>query len=391
MHLTSLRRPDISGCRPPSQRPWPASATLKVFVISGACRQSPGRLPAPLDTSTGSPQIVSDHSLTIRGEAMAWELAAGDRNEGVSATWLSAPLHRAAIASGPARSRTEHVFRSWDGSGLFYRPWAGAAGGRNAVILVHRGHEHSGRLQDLVDRLDLRDSAIFAWDARGHGRSPGRRGDAPSFGALVRDLDCFARHITGAHGIPAARMAVVASSLGGVIATAWVHDYAPPLRALVLAAPAFRVKLYVPFAIPLLRLRTRLFGPSFLRSYVRGRWLTRDPEAARDYDADALVSPDISVDVLLGLHDTATRLVADAGAIRVPTLMLTAGSDRVVRAAPQRQFVERLSAAVKEQIVYPGLRHSIFQERGRALPIEETRAFLERAFAAEDTAPPLCP
>lgn len=317
------------------------------------------------------------------------ELAAREREEGASATWLSAPLHRAAIPAAPARPCTEHSFRSWDGCELFYRQWPGAPGGRDAVILVHRGHEHSGRLQDLVDRLDLRDCAIFAWDARGHGRSPGRRGDAPSFGALVRDLDCFARHIAAAHGIPAARMAVVASSLGAVIATAWVHDYAPPLRALVLAAPAFRVKLYVPFAVPLLRLRARLFGPSFLRSYVRGRWLTRDAEAARDYDADALVRPDISVELLLGLQDTAARLVADAGAIRVPTLVLTAGSDRVVRAAPQRRFVERLSAAIKEQIVYPGLRHSLFQERGRALPIEETRAFLERAFAAEDNAPAL--
>ena len=38
-------------------------------------------------------------------------------------------------------------------------------------------------------------------------------------------------------------------------AAAWVHDYAPPIRAMILAVPAFRVKLYVPFAIPFLRLR----------------------------------------------------------------------------------------------------------------------------------------
>jgi len=64
-----------------------------------------------------------------------------------------------------------------------------------------------GWLQDLVDRLNLPECAIFAWDARGHGRSPGVRGDAPSFGALVRDLDCFARHIADAHGIPIDRIA----------------------------------------------------------------------------------------------------------------------------------------------------------------------------------------
>ena len=127
----------------------------------------------------------------------------------------------------------------------------------------------------------------------------------------------------------------------------------------------------------------------FCAGYVRGRWLTRDDAAARAYDDDPLVSPDIAVDLLLGLYDAATRLLADAGAIRTRTLVLTAGSDWVVRAGPQRRFVERLSSPVKEQIVYPGLRHGIFQERQRALPIEETRAFLERAFAGEPSAPAL--
>ena len=321
---------------------------------------------------------------------MAWGIAAEERKNQANGKWLSVPFRRVEETAGNQQRRcTEHAFRSWDGTELFYRQWPAREAARNAVILVHRGHEHSGRLQDLVDELSLPDCTIFAWDARGHGRSPGVRGDAPSFGALVRDLDCFARHIGAAHGIHIERTALVASSLGAVIASAWVHDYAPPLRALVLAAPAFRLKLYVPFAIPLLRLRSRLMGRSFLRSFVRGRWLTHDDEAARAYDDDPLVSPDISVDLLLGLHDAATRIVADAGAIRVPTLVLTAGSDWVVRSAPQRQFIERLSSAVKEQIVYPGLRHGLFQERRRALPIEEVRNFLQRAFADERAAPSL--
>jgi alpha-beta hydrolase superfamily lysophospholipase len=30
----------------------------------------------------------------------------------------------------------------------------------------------------------------------------------------------------------------------------WAHDYAPGIRCMVLASPAFKVKLYVPFARP---------------------------------------------------------------------------------------------------------------------------------------------
>ena len=43
-------------------------------------------------------------------------------------------------------------------------------------------------------------------------------------------------------------MAVIAQSVGAVLVAAWAHDYAPNVRCLVLAAPAFSVKLYVPFA-----------------------------------------------------------------------------------------------------------------------------------------------
>ena len=73
-----------------------------------------------------------------------------------------------------------------DGTGLFYRAWLPAAKADRAVILFHRGHEHSGRWQDLVDEIGLGDFALFAWDARGHGRPPGERGCAESVGTLVR-------------------------------------------------------------------------------------------------------------------------------------------------------------------------------------------------------------
>jgi alpha-beta hydrolase superfamily lysophospholipase len=63
---------------------------------------------------------------------------------------------------------------------VFYRQWPAHEPARNAVFVIHRGHEHSGRLHNLVDELNLPECAIFAWDARGHGRSPGTRGDAGS-------------------------------------------------------------------------------------------------------------------------------------------------------------------------------------------------------------------
>src|SRR6266481_5789958 len=66
---------------------------------------------------------------------------------------------------------TEHPMSSWDGAQLFYRAWVPPQPTTKALLLFHRGHEHSGRWSEVVEMLGLEDVAIFAWDARGHGRS----------------------------------------------------------------------------------------------------------------------------------------------------------------------------------------------------------------------------
>src|SRR5437660_11980863 len=121
---------------------------------------------------------------------------------------------------------------SWDGPRLFYRAWLPAAAAVRALLLFHRGHEHSGRWQEVVERLALDDVAIFAWDARGHGRSPGKRGSAKNLAVLTRDVDAFVRHIAEHHRIAVENMVVLAHSVGAVTVGAWVHDFAPPIRGL---------------------------------------------------------------------------------------------------------------------------------------------------------------
>lgn len=284
------------------------------------------------------------------------------------------------VAPRPVGERT---FATHDGVDLFYRHWpALQPPARGAIVLFHRGHEHSGRIAHLVDELGLPDFDFFAWDARGHGRSPGARGDSPSFATSVRDVQTFVDHIGAAHGIAAEDVGIVAQSVGAVVVAAWVHDYAPPIRCMVLASPAFAVKLYVPFALSGLKLMRRLRGNFFITSYVKSRFLTRDPERMASYDTDPLLSKEISVNVLLGLQEAADRVVADAAAITVPTQVLISGADWVVRHAPQHAFFTRLGAVVKERHVLHGFYHDTLGERDRSVPVERARSFLVRAFAA---------
>ncbi|MFO1415250.1 MAG: bifunctional alpha/beta hydrolase/class I SAM-dependent methyltransferase [Burkholderiales bacterium] len=284
----------------------------------------------------------------------------------------------------------EGTFRTHDGVDLFYRHWPATEGpARGALVLFHRGHEHSGRMAHLPDELSLPEFDCFAWDQRGHGRSPGPRGDAPSFMTLVRDVQSFVDHLREAHGFAPEDLAVVAQSVGAVLVATWVHDYAPRLRCMVLASPAFDVKLYVPLARPGLALMQKIRGNFFVTSYVKSKFLTHDPERIASYDRDPLIARAISVRILLGLYDAAGRVVGDAQAITVPTQLLVSGADWVVKHKPQHAFFDRLGTAVKERHVLAGFLHDTLGEAGRGRALAKVRSFVLRRFAQPCAVPAL--
>ncbi|WP_018604735.1 bifunctional alpha/beta hydrolase/class I SAM-dependent methyltransferase [Uliginosibacterium gangwonense] len=289
-----------------------------------------------------------------------------------------------------SRQVIESTFTASDGEPLFFRHWpAQGEKPRGVIVMFHRGHEHSGRMAHVVDELDLPDFAFYAWDARGNGRTPGPRGYAPSFGRLVRDVDEFVRFAAEQHALPLSEVGVIAQSVGAVLVSAWVHDYAPAIRCMSLASPAFKVKLYVPFARPGLKMLQSLVGNFFVNSYVKANYLTHDPQRIASFKADPLIARPISVNILVALYEAAERVVQDAGAIHVPTQLLISGADWVVHHKPQHDFFERLGSTVKEKHVLDGFYHDTLGEKDRHLAITKLRAFLLARFEAKPVVPDL--
>ena len=277
----------------------------------------------------------------------------------------------------------QKTFTTSDGTELFYRYRPAKDGSTDkAIVLFHRGHEHSGRLMYLADELGLDDFAFFAWDARGHGNSPGARGDSPGIATSVADIQDFMHHIAHHYHIAPENTAVIAQSVGAVLVATWLHDYAPPIRCAVLASPAFSVKLYVPFARSGLKLLHKLRGNFFVNSYVKAHYLTHDTARQEDFKRDPLIVRPISVRVLLGLYDTAERIVADAQAITTPLLLLISGDDKVVHHQPQHDFYNHLGSHYKARHILPGFYHDTLGEAERERAFALIRPFIRARFAA---------
>ncbi|QLK60358.1 alpha/beta fold hydrolase [Enterobacteriaceae bacterium Kacie_13] len=286
--------------------------------------------------------------------------------------------------SQEARIFQESTFATSDGESLYFCHWSATEGnGKKVIVLFHRGHEYSGRLQHIVDELGMPDTHFYAWDARGHGQSPGARGYSPSLARSVLDVDEFVRFVAKDAQVSLEDIVVIAQSVGAVLVSTWVHDYAPKIRGMVLASPAFKVKLYVPFARTGLRLMQRIRGLFYVNSYVKGKFLSHDPERVASFEQDKLITRAIAVNILLDLYKTAERIVSDSAAITLPTQLLISGDDFVVHAKPQKQFYAGLRSAIKEQHILPGFYHDTLGEKDRALAFDKMKIFIDKLYAVQ--------
>lgn len=287
--------------------------------------------------------------------------------------------------SQEARVFHESSFSTSDGESVYFRHWpAQEAQSKKVIVLFHRGHEHSGRLQHVVDELLMPDTHFYAWDARGHGKSPGERGYSPSLARSVKDVDEFVSFVAEQAQVRIEDIVVIAQSVGAVLVATWVHDYAPKIRGMVLASPAFKVKLYVPFARTGLSIMQRIRGLFYVNSYVKGKFLSHDPERIASFEQDKLITRQIAVNILLDLYKTAERVVSDSAAITVPTQLLISGNDFVVHAEPQKKFYRGLRSAIKEQHILPGFYHDTLGEKDRQLAFGKMKIFIEQLY---DNAP----
>jgi alpha-beta hydrolase superfamily lysophospholipase len=271
-------------------------------------------------------------------------------------------------------------FNTFDGKSLFYRTWKnGTEDNGKVLLLLHRGHEHSERLQQIAENKAFKSYTIYSFDNRGHGYSEVQA--AYQFMDLVRDLNAFVAFVCDKEGKQEKDLFIVANSVAGIVASTWVHDYAPNISGLALVAPAFKIKLYAPFAKQALKLALKINPKLNITSYVKSKFLTHDKTEQYKYDSDPRITPNIPASQLTTLLDTGERIVSDAAMIVTPILVLSAGKDYVVDNQSQGDFYANLSSPLKRIVVLDDFYHGVLYEENAQQAIDEIKSFMEAAFA----------
>jgi alpha-beta hydrolase superfamily lysophospholipase len=262
----------------------------------------------------------------------------------------------------------EHIqgtFRGVGGLDLFYQAWLPEGAPRAAMAIVHGAGDHSGRFSRLVLSLAQDGFAAYAFDLRGFGRSPGRRGHINRWSEYREDVRCFLALIGEKH--PAAPLFLMGYSLGAGIVLDTILRSPEGLRGAVLsAAPIEPSGVATPVQIAVARLLSRIW-PSFalqLNNDING--VSRDTAVLDELRADPLhhswATTRWGAEVLAATDWARQQAVQ----IRLPVMFVHGGDDPFNLVGGVERFYQQITYPDKALHIYPGSRHETHNDLDHA-------------------------
>lgn len=236
-----------------------------------------------------------------------------------------------------------------DGVQIAYREFLPEGEGRHPCLLfVHGSTCHGGAYGNVGPDLAKAGVGAYLMDLRGHGLSGGPRGDVPTPGMLLKDIEALLGEIRGRR---CSRLFLGGHSSGGGIAAKYYVEHRKDIAGLVLLAPYFHHKapqnsqgrsdvVHVSKA----RLALALLNPSI-------RFLHYDIAD----DEDELSVADYS------LNWTKAARFTDYGkgirSIDLPVVWIVGENDDFFDIAKMREEFEKMPSKDKEFILRKGIGH----------------------------------
>ena len=239
---------------------------------------------------------------------------------------------------------------------------------RAELVLCHGLAEHSGRYEHVGERLAEAGIAVTAYDQVGFGGSGGRRAWVDAWSDV---LDQIQAHVENARksGLP---VILLGHSGGGLFALEYTLSERPAPDLLVISAPGLGggAMWQRAVATALTRIAPRWEIPNGLD----GAQLSRDPAVGEAYFADPLVYPKTTVRYGAEMFSAMDRVRSSLDRLSVPTLVIHGASDSIV--PPQASAVLADHPGV-ERVVYPALRHEIFNEPEGLAVVDDVIAWID--------------
>lgn len=254
--------------------------------------------------------------------------------------------------------------QNWDfGRDLRGYVWRGPDA-RASLLLTHGFAEYAERYaahySHLIPRLNALGFDVYAFDMRGHGRSPGARGVA-DIERTVEDHQA-ARRALAVNGKP---IFLFGHSLGGLVTAASVAGEPNNVAGVVLSAPG--LLLEAPAYLRVIANVLAVLAPG-MRVAAAGdpSRISRIEEEVEAYKNDPMISG-LSIPAKLGATAVAVAEKAWTQYPRwtAPVLVFHGVQDEMTTSKGSERFIATIAAKDKRLELYPEGRHEILNDLDR--------------------------
>jgi alpha-beta hydrolase superfamily lysophospholipase len=247
---------------------------------------------------------------------------------------------------------------------------------------VHGLGEHCGRYGAVADDLGRWGWAVVGYDQRGHGLAGGKRGGLRRPDDLLADLATIVDHLRAEAPGMGSRidpLVLLGHSMGGVVAAQFVARAMRPVDGLVLSSPALdpglsrvqRIQLAIGSALVPGLAQSNQLDPTRI---------SHDPAAVRAYIEDPLVHDRVTARLARAIVEGGAEVLRAAPAWQVRTLLIWAGSDRLVSPAGSAAFAASAPAPPVHAKCFAPLYHEILNEADAEPVFTELHHWLNRYF-----------
>jgi alpha-beta hydrolase superfamily lysophospholipase len=269
----------------------------------------------------------------------------------------------------------EGTFSGYSSLQLYYQRWRPESTPRAVLAVVHGFGEHSGRYGNVVDWFVPRGYAVYAFDLRGHGHSPGKRGYIESFEEIRGDVRTFLDLVHSQE--PEGAVFLLGHSLGGLIVLEYVLRDGSGLEGVVASAPLLSEPGISPFLLLLGKVLSKVWPDLTLEVGLDVTALSRDTTVVEAYVNDPLVhgkgTPRLSTEIKVAIDWTQ----AHAADLALPCLVVYGELDRLCPTDASQVFSENVTIGSIERIGYEGYFHEVFNDLGKEKVLADVEAWLE--------------
>lgn len=279
---------------------------------------------------------------------------------------------------------SDHSITCCDGEATLYVRHFSRGRPKIHFFLVHGAVEHSGRHMDLVNfwLKSYNEVAVTVFDNIGHGKSGGTRAYVESFKHYVEDFIKVAEFVNSKNNEDT-KTFICAHSLGGLITLTRILDsqygYPYPIKGLIFSSPCIRPQtIMAPISLPLLQKLDKVSPKLHLPMIYKGKDLTRDPDRANDFDTDSLIPKYMSVRMAKEVIDASDRIIGLSYYLRIPSLFLVAGTDKIVDAQSTVLFAHGIDKQLTQVIQYPEHYHELWNEIDRQAIFQTMKGWVDK-------------